>query len=580
MSVKDLPVLIVGCGPAGILASLLLTELKIRHKVVEERSALHLLPQAHVVKLRTMEILRQLGLEQEVLKQATPTEFQKYVTWRDTLAGMVFGKISMVGRKGITDKLQIISPTYTANIPQNTFEKILFDQAVTSEFSEFVFDTRCLEVCQDERSAIATIENLAGEKTIVEAEFVIAADGVASAIRRKLGYKFEGDTSLEKFITIIGDADLSELVADCPGVLHWIRSPSCTGVFIIHNVKNCFAFLHPYDDSVTTPADFTKEVCSDILRKAMGKEIPFSIVGIDNWNMSAQVAESYGTGRIYLVGDAAHRFPPTGGMGLNTGAQDVYNLVWKIGLVLEGNASSKLLDTYEQECKGVAQINCRHSKSNHLKMSEVDDVLFNGKGNLSVDRLAYLSSGSDAADAALQEVQTSIDNQLEHFDTTALDLGYQYQSCAVIEDASQKLDEEGVTYEYRQFCRSGYRFPHLQLSRDGDPISSMDLQQYSSFTLFCNAGSEWPEVVDECALELQVPIRIVTIGPNGDVQDLLGEWKKLSAVSLRGAVLVRPDGQVAWRCVDGQNGSDQSLEVVMSAILQVNTAMNCSEGGR
>lgn len=561
------PILVVGCGPAGILASLLLSQLRIEHVVIEQRDTLHQLPQAHVLKLRTLEILRGLGLDQAVLESATPTEFMKYVTWRDTLAGFEFGKISMIGRKGTSDRYKTLSPTFPANLPQDEYEKILFDGAKMSKYADFRFGTTCLNFSWHDNGIVAGIGSEFHSDERINAQFVLAADGASSSIRRELGFDFIGDASLQKFITMVVHADLRDIVEDYPGILHWVNSPACTGTFIIHNVESRFVFMIPYDESLTDPADFSEEICLDILRKAIGRDIPLEIIGIDKWNMSAQVAEHFSSKNVFLVGDAAHRFPPTGGMGLNTGAQDVYNLVWKIGQVLKGNASPTLLDTYESECKPVAEINCSHSKSNYLKMAEVDSVLFGDDKWLTPDRLAFLNGTSSTARVEREKIRAAIENQLEHFDTIVLDLGYRYKSIAIVEDTFEAPSAHSGVHEFVPFCRSGYRFPHMRLKRDGTQLSSLDLLDYEYFSLFCNSKKYWEKEFALLPETTQNLIQLIEIGPNSDIEDSEGDWERMSEIGSNGAILVRPDGHVAWRFSEEGEQSFKSLSAVMKTIL-------------
>jgi len=567
MTVETTPVIVVGCGPAGILSSMLLTKLGIAHRVIESRGGLHELPQAHVVKLRTMEILRQFDLDETVIEKATPTSFQQYITWRESLAGTVFGSVSMVGRKGVTERHQATSPTYPANIPQNEFEEITYDSAKESKFAEFSFDLRCVDVFQDNDKATVVVEDRAGQRSEIVADYVLGADGVASTVREKLGFELQGDASLQKWIAIVIDADLTELLSEFPGVLHWIRSPSCTGVFIVHNVRNCSVFMVPYDESVVDPAGYTEEDARETLAAAFGAEVPCRIVGIDNWNMQAQVANGYGNGRIFLVGDAAHRFPPTGGMGLNTGAQDVFNLVWKIAYCLSGVASSELLQSYELECKPVALVNCAHSKSNFLNLFDVDKTIFGGSSEMDDSRLELLKSNSEESRRELADIQSIIDEQLPHFDTTALDLGYKYESGAVIEDEVPEPEGNVVVFEFEQFCRSGYRFPHMRLQCGEREISSIDLIDYRAFTIFCGDEDRWSAAAEDAADRAGLTINVVAIAEEGRYQDAHGDWGRLAEIEVDGAVLVRPDGQVCWRSITEPDSPADELARVLKTIV-------------
>src|SRR5262249_37959867 len=180
--------------------------------------------------------------------------------------------------------------------------------------------------------------------------WLIAADGAASPVRKLLGIEQIGPDRLQSFVMIHFEANLRPLVGHRPGVLYWTTEPGATGTFVAHDIDSTWVYMHPWDPDRESVQDYSEAVCAGIVRRAMGTDAyPFTLRTVRTWSMTAQVAERYRERRIFLVGDAAHRFPPTGGLGLNTGVQDAHNLVWKIAAVEAGWAPDALLDTYTAE---------------------------------------------------------------------------------------------------------------------------------------------------------------------------------------------------------------------------------------
>jgi 2,4-dichlorophenol 6-monooxygenase len=250
---------------------------------------------------------------------------------------------------------------------------------------------------------------------------------------------------------------------------------------------------------------------------------------LSTWNMSAQVAERYREGRTFLIGDAAHRFPPTGGLGLNTGVQDAHNLGWKIAAVEAGWAPEALLDSYEIERRPVARENADVSMRNAAKMLEVVQAL--GPGG----------------DGERGTVRAAIANQAEHFDMLGLQLGFQYERGAIVPDGSARPACGNPVREFVPCGRPGARVPHGWTLRDGERVSTLDLLAPDRFTLITGrAGAAWIEAAAAIAAP---PLRYVAIGR--DVADTDGAWTARLGIENDGALLVRPDQHVAWRSAHG-----------------------------
>jgi hypothetical protein len=274
---------------------------------------------------------------------------------------------------------------------------------------------------------------------------------------------------------------------------------------------------------------------------------PFAIRTVRAWTMTAQVAERYGQGRVFLVGDAAHRFPPTGGLGLNTGVQDAHNLVWKIAAVEAGWAPEAILETYEVERRPVAQRNADVSLQNAMRLAEVYQAL-------AAEDVARQGGDGDALRAAIA-------NQAEHFDMLGLQLGFVYESGAIAPNGDRTERRPGSVRDYVPSASPGSRVPHAWVTRDGERISSLDLFAYDRFTLVVGpAGQAWIE-----AAAGRVPMDYLTIGRG--VGDAGGHWTKLLGIDPGGAVLVRPDQHVAWRSRQAAADPSGTLSRALDEIL-------------
>lgn len=203
--------------------------------------------------------------------------------------------------------------------------------------------------------------------------------------------------------------------------------------------------------------------------------------------MTAQTARRWRTGPVLLAGDAAHRFPPTGGYGLNTGVQDAHNLAWKLAAVLRGSAGEALLDTYETERSPVALSNCQFSVSNAMGFAKVMGPGAAAQGQ-------RLASGDVTLEALSAEVQAILDAQAGHFDSPGRELGFSYESGALVPDGTSLPEVEDPDRYYVSCARPGARAPHLWVHSAGKRMFTLDLfpDRFGLLT-----GSRWCRIAEE-----------------------------------------------------------------------------------
>jgi 2,4-dichlorophenol 6-monooxygenase len=536
----ETPVLVVGAGPAGMASALLLSRLGMRSRIVERRATPQSAPAAHVVNARTLEIFRAAGVDMTVIEAACqdPADMCN-VLWVTTLAGEELGRLSY--ERQLEEALRF-TPTPLRSLSQHILEPILLDELRRRADTDVAYGHEWESATQDAAGVTSRIRDRAtGTVYEVRSRWLLGADGAVSPVRKSLGIEPIGPDRLQSFVMIHFEANLRPLVGHRPGILYWTTAPGSIGTFIAHDIDSTWVYMQPWDPDHESAEDYTETVCADIVRRAMGTDAhPFTIRTIRTWTMTAQVAERYRERRVFLVGDSAHRFPPTGGLGLNTGVQDAHNLMWKIAAVEAGWAPTTLLDTYEVERRPVAQRNADVSLQNALRLGEVFQAL------ATADRAA---------------IRAAIANQAEHFDMPGLQLGFTYESGAVAGDGSEQPARASSVREYVPNARPGSRVPHAWVTRAGARVSTLDLCAYDRFTLVAGpAGHAWA-----AAAAGPVPIACVVIGR--DVVDPDGCWTTLLGIAADGAVLVRPDQHVAWRSPRGVADCAGALGRALAEIL-------------
>lgn len=546
--------LIVGAGPTGMTAAKLLSALGRQCLVVERRDGAQPNPSAHVVNARTLEIFRQAGFDMAAIgaiaKQPADSGHVNFVT---RLTGELIGRLPFE-RQG--DECLAHTPTPLRNISQHRLEPIMAADIRAAPGVELRYGTEWVSSEQDADGVTSVLRDVAtGMETTVRTDHVLAADGAGSSVRKSLGIAMVGPQSLQDFVAIHFLGSLRPYVAERPGVLHFVMDPEAAGTFIAHDVDRESVFMVTFDAATQTIDDFGPERCTELVRNAIGDpDADVQIVRAGTWHMTAQVAERVRHGRIFLVGDAAHRFPPTGGMGLNTGVADAHNLVWKLCAVDDGWAAPSLLDTYERERLPVAAVNCEQSVTNAFKMVFLAGALGLHPGATSDDLAATLAdpANRDAIAAGVQE-------QAMHFDMLGLQLGYVYAEGALLRDGDPPtpISDPG---EFHPTGEVGARLPHGVL---GEGRSTLDLVDPSAMTLLsCGEHDAWSDAVAAAP----VALRHVRLGVDVTVDD---SWFALCRLGDAAAVLVRPDQHIAWRADGSADDATTALVDAVHTVLGV-----------
>ena len=512
-------VVIVGAGPTGLTAAHLCDRLGLTAVVLERREGPQRAPAAHVVNARTFEIWSQSGVDMgPVFDECLSPEEAGAVHWVTKLGGEVVGSLPFE-RQG--DEMLVVTPTPIRNLSQHRLEPLLLSADLDVRYGH-----TWLSMTEQSDRVNVVVDGPQGEYGI-EASHLLAADGAASAVRRTLGIELTGPRTIQSFVMVHLGADFRSLVADATGVLYFLVDPAAGGPFVNHGTDREWVFMHGWDSEAEPMEAFTEARCRGLVSAALADpEAEFEVLGISNWHMSAQIADTYRSGRTYLVGDAAHRFPPTGGLGLNTGVADVHNLVWKIAAVEAGWADPSILDTYEAERRPVAQFNCDQSLHNALKLSEVP-IAF----GFPDDPAEYGQVVADVlADPARRaEVETAIAGQAIHFDLLGLQLGHVYEGPLVVGDGTTAGVLDEPARDYLPSTRPGGRLPHGWLD---DGTSTLDLVHPARLTVLTRAGLE-PPAVPDWATARPVAAEV---------------WDDTFGIPPDLCLVVRPDQHIAARC--------------------------------
>jgi hypothetical protein len=349
-------------------------------------------------------------------------------------------------------------------------------------------------------------------------------------------------------------------VRERPAILYWTVDPECLGAFVAHDIEHTWVFMHAHDPETEPIARFTEPACAAIVRRAIGRaDVDFVVRDVSPWTMTAQVAERYRAGHVFLLGDSAHRFPPSGGMGMNTGVQDAHNLAWKLAAVTHGWAGTPLLDTYETERRPIAQQNADQSLANAMRMLELlMELGITPNDGASRSVLEALL----ADDAGRERVQQAVARQQDHFDMLGLQLGIRYEAGALVPDGSAPPAPANPVRDYLPTTCPGARLPHAWIEQDGERRSILDLVAADGLTLIAGAdGPAWKEAARRCTL---APLRSLVAGR--DFTDPHGHWARVCELASDGALLVRPDQHVGWRASTASADPTTTLRTAVRAL--------------
>ena len=576
-------VLIIGTGPAGSATAALLASYGIENMVVNRYRWLANTPRAHITNQRTMEVLRDLGqeVEAEAYMHATEQDLMGENVFCESLAGEELGRMKSWGKHPLSRAEHMLSsPCHMNDLPQTFMEPILFSTAC-KRGTQARMSTEYLSHVQDADGVTTTLlDRLSGREFQVRSKYLVGADGGNSLVAEHIDTPIEGKMGVGGSMNILFKADLSKYVAHRPSVLYWVMQPGADvggiGMGLVRMIRPWNEWLIVWGYDINEPAPVVDEaMATNVARQLVGDpELEIELISANTWTVNDAYATKMQKDRVFIMGDAAHRHPPSNGLGSNTSIQDAFNLAWKLAAVLKGQAAESLLDTYTTERAPIAkQIVTRANQSigefgpifEALGMTGGDDV---DAIKASID--ARCNPGPDGA-AQREALRQAIAFKNYEFDAHGVEMNQRYTSEAIVTDGQpEPAFENDAELHYHPTTWPGARLPHVWVfDRDtGARVSTLDLCGHGQFTLLTGIGGEtWCAAAEKVGEALNLDITCHVIGPRQPYVDHVGDWARASEITDTGCLLIRPDHHVAWRCVELVEEPEAELERVLSMVL-------------
>jgi 2-polyprenyl-6-methoxyphenol hydroxylase-like FAD-dependent oxidoreductase len=505
MTDHDVSVLIVGGSLVGLSTAVFLGHHGVPSLVLERHGGTAIHPRAALVNQRTVEAYRAVGLQQEV-EDAAAHEFVQN--------GAILSVESLGGKeldwyfRTINEGVEHISPSPRLFITQIGLEPVLA-RAAKEVGARVEHAMEAALVSQDDDGVTVSVRPRdGGEERTVRARYLIAADGAHSPIRERLGIGQLGHGSFSDSITIYFRADVRHLMGERNLSVIYVFGPHLQGFFRFSiDLQSGFLAVNSTVDengarSVRIGEDMSEPTCVQYVREALGDpDLAVEIENVQRWSATADYAERFRDGRVFLAGDAVHVMPPTGGFGGNCGVQDGYDLAWKLAYVLDGRADEALLDTYDAERRPVGTMTTEQAYTRYVL--RLDPSL--GKENL-----------------------------LPIVDEAVVELGYRYRSAAI----TGIVDDDAWENPRAPTGRPGFRAPHVEL---GDGRSTLDL--FGRDFVLLAESADWCEAAQSLGIDAQAFGDGATlVRPDGFVA-----WRSESATPDAGALAAARDAALCLR---------------------------------
>lgn len=574
-------VLIVGSGPSGSASAALLSTYGVRTMLVSRFGWLADTPRAHITNQRTMEVLRDLGLEEEAVSVSSGQNLMANNVFCYSLAGEEFGRILSWGNHPLRKAdYELASPTAICDIPQTYMEPILF-QAASKRGAKVRMNSEFLSLEQDAAGVTATIrDRLNGETYTVRAKYLIGADGARSTVADAIALPMEGKTGLSASTNVIFECDLTRHVQHRPSVLYWVLQPGSNiggiGAGVLRMVRPWHEWQAIWGvDLEKAEAGVTVEEAETALRQMIGDaDIPLKVKSTAVWTVNNMYAANYSVGRVFCMGDAVHKHPPLNGLGSNTCIQDAFNLCWKLAAVLKGQAGEALLDTYSAERQPVGkQIVTRANRSieDYPPIFEAVGLLASPDASEANRHIAARKAPTPEGKERRRKLYAAIERKNYEFNTHGVEMGQRYRgSAAVVSDGTQ---EPAYTRDPELYFHPttwpGARLPHVWVEHGNRRVSTLDLCGHGRFTLLTGIGGEgWVAAAKAASEALGVEVAALTIGPSGcDAMDIYADWYRACEIEEDGCILVRPDHHVAWRAGTSSASAEAELTAALKQVL-------------
>ena len=529
----EVPVLIIGGSLVGLSTSMFLGLQGIPCLSVEKHRGTAIHPRAGYFQLRTLELMRIVGIEDRVIAAAHELyDPNGGFVAVETLAGREIASYMPDINQGVED----VTPARRLFMPQQVLEPLLKARALELG-SRLAYSTELVSYEQDADGVTATVRNVDSQRSSrIRARFMVACDGNRSPVRESLGIGMPGHPIMSQSITIYFRADCSRALRGRNLGVIYVNNPQIRGFFRLEKTGlGGFLVVFTVGD-ISDPgarnaaSDLSAERAVHWVREAVGEpDLDVDVQDVASWVAVSRAAERYQGGRVFIAGDAAHHMPPTGGYNGNTGIQDAHNLAWKLASVIRGEAGPALLDTYDAERRPAGVLAMEQAYQRYVTRSDPD-------------------LGTEGMQKPVPDMHVEYNR---------------YRSSAVVPDPDHVDDGAPDIDPRKSRALPGTRAPHVELRRGDQIVSSLDLYGSGFVLIAGHEGKAWLHEAAAAGALLGLEIHAHVVGEPGGTDALrdlpphrrtpgtLFTQPFADAYGIRpsGAVLVRPDGYVGWRMI-------------------------------
>ncbi|KIV95025.1 hypothetical protein PV10_02732 [Exophiala mesophila] len=583
----DFQVIIIGGGGCGLSMSSFLSNFGVDHALFDRKTNASALPKAHYLNQRTMETFRTHNLQREIQEKSCPMKFMSQVAWATSLGGnerldrKIIHKFACFGNDNTSEKArayQMDSPERSANVPLCRMEPILRRMAEEKNIGGIRFGHEVVDFEDRGNHVEVTVKDQHDTVKTYRCRYLVGADG-GRLVGHKLGITMEGRTGITDMVSVHFGADLSEYWDDRFFACHFING-NCGTVLESGAIvpmgptwgKGSEDWVFHFGFALDDEARFQEEKLIPRIRDLLKiPDLQIDIHRISHWIIERVLADRYRMGNVFLAGDAAHKRPPTTGLGLNTAIEDALNLSWKLAMVIKHEVSEKILDTYETERRPVGKRNCDWGLFTFENSAVINAAigLVAGQTENNKARFEALYEDSLTGRAIQAQVRKMIESQCIEFGAHGIELGFTYDEGLRIADGTEEPEIDPLGQTYSPTTRPGHRLPHawLQLHLDDSIVSTHDLVGFKgSFLLLTDdSGKSWIEASKRLIARHKVPIAVAQVG--SQYKDMEDQWEQCGQLKEGGAILVRPDNFVAWRSKGPSNTGGRELEDAFNSLL-------------
>lgn len=574
-------VLIMGGGPVGLTCAMLLAQQGVDVLLVERRDFVFRFPRAHLLNTRTMEAFHDIDVADDIYA-ATPTHDRwRKAVWYTTATGpgefdgLKIGEVPAWGGGPDAERYRQSSPRAFANMPQLRLDPLLYRHALAAAPGRIRKRQEVVGIEQQADAAVVSIlDRTTGDLREVRANYVIAADGGRSSADM-LGVEMEGPRDMREVVNYHVSMDLSSWSEPDALLGHFLhpaggarRRGTIQAIGPTEYNRNSEEWLVSVAAWMVEGDPDDEAALFASIRTMLGLPESHEITmhSMTRWSYNGLVAKQFRNGRVFLAGDAAHKHPPTGGLGLNSGIQDAQNLCWKLAAVLHGEASDGLLDSYQAERRPIVAWYTAHSLENANRHPPIAEALgFSEDVEEGFRNLAEFVADTPEGDARRAQVKAEVDHNEHDYSQLGVEAGYHYSEGAFVPDGSPVPGDPNDPVAFHPTSRPGHHLPHVWLAEAdaaGQPVSSHDLIARHGLTLLTSASAAERWRTEAERVRTHMPLTIATIADDD------AAWAEARQIDADGALLVRPDRKVAWRVTSLPADPAQALTDALDVIVR------------